>query len=277
MPTPLRVLCVDDEENVLRSLKRLLLDEPYELFMSTSGAEGLAILRSTSPLQVIVSDYRMPGMNGVEFLREVRASWPNTIRIVLSGYADTAAIVAAINEGQIYRFIAKPWNDDELRLAIANAFERYELQEKNALLSQELKKRNQELLELNMILKDRITDKVGDLESQNRKLIQEQSMLRYLPLPVMGLSKEGTWLSYCNERAQEEFRCSKYEITPLKRSDIFSGENNGIIDTILRNGNAPQTILVNEKTMRVYGVWIKGQNGEKKPLLIFSEIITPVA
>lgn len=271
MTTALRILCVDDEEYVLRSLKRLLLDEPYELFVATSGAEGLAMLRATSPLQVIVSDYRMPGMNGVEFLREVRASWPNTVRIVLSGYADTAAIVAAINEGQIYRFIAKPWNDEELKLAIANAFERYELQEKNVLLSKELKKRNQELLELNMILKDRITDKVGDLESQNRKLMNEQSMLGFLPLPVIGLSKDGTWISYCNEKAKEAFHCSKYEITPLKRSEVFGRENSAIIEKLIRNGETPGTISVNEKQMTVYVAWVKSEKAEKKPVLVFCE------
>ncbi len=73
----------------------------------------------------------MPNMNGVEFLREVRTRWPDTVRIVLSGYADTASIVSAINEGEIYRFIPKPWNDDDLKVTIANAIERYHLLKKN--------------------------------------------------------------------------------------------------------------------------------------------------
>ena len=116
MGEPTRILCVDDEQNVLRSLTRLFLDDPYEILTAASGAEGLLILDQTGTVPVVISDYRMPGMNGVEFLSEVRKWWPETVRIVLSGYADTGAIVSAINEGQIYRFVAKPWNEDELQV-----------------------------------------------------------------------------------------------------------------------------------------------------------------
>jgi len=121
MGEPTRILCVDDERNILRSLTRPFLDDPYEILTAPSGAERLLILAQSGTVPVVISDYRMPGMNGVEFLSEVRKRWPETVRIVLSGYADTGAIVSAINEGQIYRFVAKPWNEDELRVAVANA------------------------------------------------------------------------------------------------------------------------------------------------------------
>jgi two-component system NtrC family sensor kinase len=126
MDQPIRILFVDDEINVLRSLERVFLEENYEILTASTGTEGFSVLQTVSPVQVVISDYRMPGMNGVDFLKEVRKLWPDTVRIVLSGYADAASIVAAINEGQIYKFIPKPWNDDELKVTVVNALERQE-------------------------------------------------------------------------------------------------------------------------------------------------------
>jgi len=102
-----RILLVDDERNVIRALERLFIDDDYEIFTAASGDEGLAIL-AEEEVQLILADYRMEGMDGVEFLRRVYERWPDTIRIVLSGYADTGAVVGAINEGRVYKFIAKP-------------------------------------------------------------------------------------------------------------------------------------------------------------------------
>ena len=152
----IRILLVDDEVNVLRALERTFLDEEYELLTASSGSEGLSILRDVSPVQVVVSDYRMPQMNGVDFLREVRRRWPDTVRIVLSGYADTAVVISAINEGEIYKFIAKPWNDDELRIAIINALERYSLNKKNIELTEALSAEIEELKQANANL-ERLT------------------------------------------------------------------------------------------------------------------------
>jgi two-component system NtrC family sensor kinase len=140
MSEEIKILCVDDEQNVLNALKRLFIDNDYSIFTAVSGQEGLNILEQEHA-QIIISDYRMPGMNGVEFLKEVCNLRPDTVRIVLSGYADAAAIVSAINEGQIYKFVPKPWNDDELRVTVANAIERYFLYKKNKELGAELQKK----------------------------------------------------------------------------------------------------------------------------------------
>jgi two-component system NtrC family sensor kinase len=152
----IRILLVDDEVNVLRALERTFMDEEYEVLTASSGSEGLSILQDISPVQVVVSDYRMPQMNGVDFLREVRRCWPDTVRIVLSGYADTAVVISAINEGEIYKFIAKPWNDDELRIAIINALERYSLNKKNIELTEALSAKIEELKKANADL-ERLT------------------------------------------------------------------------------------------------------------------------
>ena len=126
MTEAIRILFIDDEANILRALERVFLDEEYEILTARSASEALEILSSVSPVQVVVSDYRMPQMNGVELLRTVREKWPETVRAVLSGYADTEAVVSAINDGQIYRFIPKPWNDVELRMTIAAAVKQYQ-------------------------------------------------------------------------------------------------------------------------------------------------------
>ena len=191
MPEQEKVLFVDDEPNVLRSLNRLLIDEEYTLYTAESGREGLEILEREPDIQVVVSDYRMPEMNGVDFLKQVYARWPKTVRIVLSGYADTGSIVAAINEGKIYRFIPKPWNDDELKVHLAKAFEVYFLQKKNEFLADELQKSNDELKIINENLEDLVRERTEEVLFQNKVLERAHYILDSLPVGVVGIDKDG--------------------------------------------------------------------------------------
>ncbi|GHA89261.1 EAL domain-containing protein [Cognatilysobacter bugurensis] len=119
------LLLLDDEENVLRSLVRLFRRDGYQILTANSVAEAFDLLASNS-VQVILSDQRMPDMSGTEFLTRVRDLYPDTVRMVLSGYTDLATITEAINLGAIYRFLTKPWNDDELREHIRDAFRAHE-------------------------------------------------------------------------------------------------------------------------------------------------------
>lgn len=119
------LLLLDDEENVLRSLARLFRRDGYQILTASSVREAFDLLASNA-VQVIVSDQRMPDMSGTEFLASVRGLYPDTIRMVLSGYTDLATITQAINHGAIYRFLTKPWDDDELREHIQAAFRAYE-------------------------------------------------------------------------------------------------------------------------------------------------------
>ena len=189
----IKILCVDDERNVLRALQRIFLDDDYEIVIAGSGEEGLKVMEESGPFQVVISDYRMPIMDGVEFLKAVYVRWPETVRIVLSGYADAGAIVAAINEGHIYRFIPKPWNDEELRITIQNSLERFFLQ-----------KRNRELLEdlaaVNQALEEKVQLRTEQLELRNKALEFSQSILGYLPVGVVGVDVNGM-IAYCNEIA----------------------------------------------------------------------------
>ena len=125
------LLLVDDEENVLNSLVRLFRRDGYRILAVSSVSEALSLL-ATNEIQVILSDQRMSEMSGTEFLSQVKMLYPDTVRIVLSGYADLATVTEAINRGAIYRFLTKPWNDAELREHIQQAFRTYEARTRRA-------------------------------------------------------------------------------------------------------------------------------------------------
>jgi len=118
------LLIVDDEPNILSTLRRVLRQDGYTLLLASSGAEALEIL-ALNTVRVIVSDHRMPGMSGAEFLGRVKKLYPDTIRIILSGYADLQVIAESVNRGEVFKFLTKPWSDDLLREHIRDAFERY--------------------------------------------------------------------------------------------------------------------------------------------------------
>ena len=202
MSDPVRILIVDDERNVLRSLERLFLEEEYEIVTTSSGSDALEILEQSGPFQLVVSDYRMPSMNGVEFLSEVCRRWPETERIILSGYADTAAIVAAINEGQIYKFIAKPWNDDDLLGTIREALERHELRASNRRLVEALSVANDELKSMNDNLNKIVDERFKIAITQSRALHSFQAVLDVLPIGFIGADSYGM-IVQCNRLGAE--------------------------------------------------------------------------
>jgi FixJ family two-component response regulator len=115
------LLLVDDEAFILNALQRVLRGQGYRILKANSAEEGLELL-ALNEVQVIVSDQRMPGMNGTEFLCRVKEMYPDTIRIVLSGYTDLALVTEAINRGAIFKFLSKPWEDEQLRAQIHEAF-----------------------------------------------------------------------------------------------------------------------------------------------------------
>lgn len=141
--TPYSLLLVDDEPNILAALRRIFQRENYQLHFARSGGEALKILES-KPIQLIISDFMMPGMTGSELLAKVRERWPDTIRIMLTGHANTEAVMGSVRDGAVYRFILKPWNDDDLRLTIALALEQHALLQRTRALEQENQKQHHE-------------------------------------------------------------------------------------------------------------------------------------
>jgi len=198
MDEAIKILCVDDEPNVLSSLKRLFLDDNYTILTATSADEGLKVLEQEH-VQLVISDFRMPSMNGVEFLRKVYTQWPDTVRMVLSGYADASAIVSAINEGHIYKFVPKPWNDDDLKVTVSNAIERYFLFKKNLELTSELQTKNDELAELNVELQKLLAEKSANLEFRSKVLTIHQNILDSMPVGIIGVDFNHM-VVMCNEK-----------------------------------------------------------------------------
>jgi len=138
------LLLVDDESNVLSALQRLFVRSGYRVLMANGGAAGLEMLEQHD-IGVIISDQRMPGMTGVEFLSQVRQHYPDVVRLMLSGFADLKAVTSAINEGAIYRFLTKPCDNDLLCRNVAEAFAHFEMKRMNQCLRRELQASNQEL------------------------------------------------------------------------------------------------------------------------------------
>jgi len=161
------ILCVDDEENVVKALLRSLRDDTYDVLSALNGAEGLEIIRANS-VHLVISDYRMPGMNGVEFLKEVEKMSPDTLRIMLTGCSDVGVAVAAINEGHVYKFFVKPWKDEELRIEVRRALEHYELVRRQKALNSELREKNKMLRDMNKNLEDMVSERTQQLISSER-------------------------------------------------------------------------------------------------------------
>ena len=139
-----KILLVDDEINVLSALKRALMEEPYEIHSATSGEQALEIMR-TLVFKVVVSDERMVGMQGSELLSLVRERYPDTVRFLLTGHATLDAAMRAVNQGEIYRFFTKPWNDTEITLAVRSAIEKYDLERENRRLLSTIKRQSLEM------------------------------------------------------------------------------------------------------------------------------------
>jgi len=127
-----KILLVDDEEANVRLLKRVLSDE-YDTVEALSGQEGLNMLKEHD-ISLIITDQRMPGMTGVQLLKESLAVRPDAIRILLTGYTDVQALIDAINSGHVYKYVPKPWDRDELKVTVKRAIETYELKQRNTQL-----------------------------------------------------------------------------------------------------------------------------------------------
>lgn len=142
------ILIVDDNPDVISSLRRILIDEPYDVYTANSGIEGISILKTHPKIKVVISDEKMPGMLGAEFLSKVKTMYPEIIRIILTGYADMEAVIKAVNNGEIYRFFTKPWNEYDLKFAINAALHKYNMEEKNRMLLKTVKQQATELKRL---------------------------------------------------------------------------------------------------------------------------------
>ena len=191
---PQTLLLVDDEESILSSLKRVFRRDGYRIFTATGGSQALEIL-ANNMVDVIISDQRMPYMTGVELLRQVKSLYPETVRISLSGYTELHSITEAINEGAIYKFLTKPWDDDHLRANVVEAFRYKRMADENRRLAVEISVANDRLRRL-------LSEQEQQLQRDETALGVVQEVLQAVPLPIIGLDNEGM-IAVANREAEE--------------------------------------------------------------------------
>ena len=243
-----KILFVDDEPQVLKAMRRVFRQENYQLLTAGSAQEALSLLAAHQPVQVVVSDHRMPGMTGAQLLKQVKAQYPKTIRIMLTGYADVDAVMGAVNEGAVYKFITKPWNDHDLRLTVSLALEQYDLIRENTSLKSETAAQRKEIKRLshfinshrsqlgNLLLKEAlltqsILDKALAIQARTNSVLPRV-------LVNMGVIEERTLIGLIEKHTEinrvspKEFNvpealtgliprgiCDKNILVPLKRND----------------------------------------------------------
>jgi len=177
LPDP-KVLFVDDEASILKALRRLCVEEDFEVFTAGSGPEGLSVLEQNPDVSVIVSDQRMPGMSGVEFLERSLEIAPDAVRMVLTGYADVNAAIGAINRGGAYRYISKPWNDEEMLATLREGIDLFRLRRENQELHRIVLAQNEELQSWNAQLELYVQEQTMEIQKKNDDLRALNERLR---------------------------------------------------------------------------------------------------
>ncbi|MCX7192479.1 MAG: response regulator [Proteobacteria bacterium] len=212
------ILLVDDEENITSALTRLLRRDGYNILRANSGKAGLELLEKNQ-VGVIISDQRMPEMTGTEFLTKVRALYPDTVRIVLSGYTELNSVTEAINRGAVYKFLTKPWEEELLRANVEEAFQRHEMKIENARLTHALQLANDELNNINLELEQRVELKTRETVRNLSVLRVSQEILEHLPVAVIGIGDDDS-IAIANRSAQRLFSAGQTLMGELASSVI---------------------------------------------------------
>ena len=163
------VLFVDDEVNILKAVKRMLRHEPWEVVCASRPHEALELLDRTAA-QIVVSDQRMPDMSGVDLLAAVRERHPDVVRMMLTGYTEMNVAVEAINRGEIFRLITKPWNDEELKATLRQAFDHFDMKGEIKRLNLVTREQNFKLQDMNRNLEHKVRDRTKQLAEKHSEL-----------------------------------------------------------------------------------------------------------
>ncbi len=181
------ILIIDDERDVINALLRQLRKEPIIILSASSTEEAFTILKENK-VHLVIADHRMPSTTGVEFLRRVKKQWPDIVRFIISGYIETALLISAINEGEVYRFITKPWDGKKLKEYIYDGLQHYDVLESNRDVMNEL-------LKYNECLDAQVTDR-------NRALNLSNSIFEELPFGIIAIDEDNKILrtnTYIND------------------------------------------------------------------------------
>ena len=222
-PTP-KILLVDDEAHILSALERLFMEESFHIFTAHSGAEGLSCLAEHPDLDVIICDMQMPEMNGAEFFSTVAQKCPGITRILLTGYSDLTSTINAVNEGQIFRYVNKPWDNIELCQICREGILKKRLYQRNTQLTHQLHKQNQSLKRLNQNLNRTIharTSEVQQTASFLEMAYKELNDSYFAAIPVFANLvelKEGS--DYSHSRAVAQMAQAFAEYRQMRAYDV---------------------------------------------------------
>ncbi len=215
------ILVVDDEPDLVQSVQGLLRRE-YDVLGATNGSDALGLMREHE-VHIILSDQRMPGMSGVELLRRAREEHPEAVRLLFTGYADVRAVIDAINEGHVYRYVTKPWEPGELEGVLRQAAEQYELRAEHRRLLAELQARNKELAESNQLKEAFIRVASHELRTPLTILLGMTWLVQHAPLSdermrqwISGMSKASQRLALLVEELTQMLAAGQYR-RPLRR------------------------------------------------------------
>jgi response regulator RpfG family c-di-GMP phosphodiesterase len=236
---PWNLLCVDDEPNILSALRRLLRPHGYQVTIAGSGAEALGIMEEQA-FDLVISDMRMPEMDGAQFLEQVKRRWPDTVRLLLTGYADVTSTVDAINKGEIYRYISKPWDDNELLLIVRQALERKALEREKVRLELLTARQNEELRDLNANLELKVMERTVELRKAHDKV--KTSFLTSIKVFANLIELRGSNLAGHSRRVADLARkiANRMELSPADSQDVFLA---GLLHDIGKIG-LPDLLLV---------------------------------
>lgn len=164
-----KILVIDDEQNIINALRRVLRKEEYQIIFANSGEEGLAILEKER-ISLVLSDQKLPGIQGTELLKMVKEKYPETVRMLLTGCVDISIAQEAINKGQIFKFIIKPWDNEDLRATIKLGIENYKLKLENIRLLKQIQEQNVELMNFNKTLEEQVANRTKELRDAYGKM-----------------------------------------------------------------------------------------------------------
>jgi adenylate cyclase len=239
------ILYVDDEQQNLVSFNATFRRE-YKIITALSGQEGINIMKNND-IQLVITDQRMPGMTGIQFLENILPEWPDTIRMILTGFSDVEAIIAAINSGRVFRYITKPWEENELRMTIENARQLYDLQVSNKSLVYQLQQK---------------------VEEQEKTL---RLFMKYVPEPVVQKTLKATEDSLFDGEIRQVsvLFCDIRGFTPMsevlspKQVVAFLNDYYSMMTAIVKKYNGYVTQYVGDEIFATFGAPIEVANKEK--------------
>ena len=246
------ILLVDDEESVIHALQRILRREECEILTAKNGEEGLSLLKQAErEFALIISDQRMPGMNGAEFLEKAKGIFPDAVRILLTGYSDSEAVIEAINRGGIHHYMAKPWNNEELLFRVRQALQQFAMIVENRQLLLLTEKQNGELKELNQQLEVKVQERTREVTQKNEtlaKVNKELELSLYNTVRAFGsLVEMHNSLLAGHGRRVSFFSREIAQLLHLSEEEVIQIEMAGLLHDVGKLG-LPQKILEYEES-----------------------------